>query len=88
MPFTLLPLTSQLYGPQTYLYEPKDLCLRSHAPTNKTHQYNTTSCQILCLLSVILVGFKEGSAEVDSKVVFRRLFVLVVYDVLVALEAN
>jgi hypothetical protein len=38
--------------------------------------------------SVILVGFKEGSAEVDSKVVFRRLFVLVVYDVLVALEAN
>jgi hypothetical protein len=31
------------------------------------------------------MGFEYGSAEVDNKVVFGRLAVLVMYDVIVAL---
>jgi hypothetical protein len=38
-------------------------------------------------LVVVFAGFKYSSAEVDSKVVFRRLFMLIVNDVFVRLEA-
>jgi hypothetical protein len=48
MPFTLLPLTPQLYGPQTYLYEPKDLYVfaltRLPMKYTNTTQHHAKSC--------------------------------------------